>query len=260
MGCQWIRKGQIMAWIKFDHTTLNKPEIFLIKKNLSLNKAETIGHLLILWTWFDQISEDGETMGTLEIVDELTIPGFAETLVSIGWLEYAEGKLILPNFTNHNGQTAKARAMDQKRKSGSNRTKTGPDKIREDKIREDNTYLPNKPGGVLLNFKEDKKADYTPYGEITELWNKTITGTNCPKATRLSQKRKSQIKALCKDYTIEEIETTFQKLVNIPFMTGQNQRGWIANIDYATRADPFLRIFEDGENNNQKPDFDEWAN
>jgi hypothetical protein len=252
-----------MAWIKFDHTTLNKPEVFLIKKNLSLNKAETLGHLLILWTWFDQISEDGQTIGTLEIVDELTTPGFAETLVNIGWLEHLEGKLILPNFSNHNGQTAKARAVDAKRKSENRRTKVGLEKRREEKIKEDNTYLrnkPNKPCGVLVKFKEEKKTDQTPYTEITEIWNKAAAGTNCPKATRLSKKRKTQIKALCKDYTIEEIEATFQKLVNIPFMTGQNQRGWIANIDYATRADPFLRIFEDGENNNQKPDFDEWAN
>jgi hypothetical protein len=255
---QKIQGGKIMAWIKFDHTTLNKPEVFLIKKKLSLNKAETIGYLVILWTWFDQISEGGETIGDLEIVDELTTLGFAETLVSIGWLEEIEGKLIIPNFDNHNGQTAKARAMDAKRKSDLRRTKSGLDKRREEKIR-NNNILPNKPGGVLLKFKADKKTDKTPYAKIAEIWNNSITGTNCPKATRLSQKRKSQIKALCKEYTIEEITATFQKLVNIPFMTGQNQRGWIANIDYATRAEPFLRIFEESENN-QKPDFDEWAN
>jgi len=258
-----------MAWIKFDHTTLNKPEVFLISQRLEINRAETLGHLVALWVWFDQVSEDGTIKGNKAMVDSLSLPGFADTLIELNWLREIGDKLELPNFCNHNGQTAKQRCQAQSRQAkfrnnANGVTKPPLEKRREEKIREDNnTYLrnkPNKPGGVLVEFKEEKKTDQTPYAKITEIWNEAAAGTNCPKATRLSKKRKSQIKALCNDYTIEEITATFQKLVNIPFMTGQNQRGWIANIDYATRADPFLRIFEDGENNNQKPDFDEWAN
>ena len=147
--------------------------------------------------------------------------------------------------------------MDAKRKSDLRRTKNGLEKRREEKIINNNT-IPNKPGGILVNF--DKKADATPYAKIVEIWNEAIIGTNCPKATRLSKKRKTQIKALCKDYSIEEITNTFQKLVKIPFMVGQNDRNWIANIDYATRAEPFLRIFEEAETESVKPNFDEWAN
>jgi hypothetical protein len=90
-------------------------------------------------------SVDGNDLGvTLSFLDRLTnCPGFADAHVSVGWLISRNGRLSVPNFDRHNGQTAKSRALTKDRvkrsRNGTSVTKALPEKRREEKRREERT-------------------------------------------------------------------------------------------------------------------------
>lgn len=227
-----------MAWIKLDHSTGNKPEVFIISQRLEINRAETLGHLVALWVWFDQVSEDGTIKGNKAMVDSLTLPGFADTLIELNWLKEIGDKLELPNFCNHNGQTAKQRCQAQSRQAKFRNNANGVTKTPLEKRRE-----------------EKKRINYQ---HILDLWN----NTNEPKAQRMTDKRRAAIRNLLAEFTEEQLKEVFSQVQKIPFLRGENDRGWRADIDYILRPDKFLKILEGGWNTNKeqptKTEYNKW--
>lgn len=104
-------------WIKIEHTTPDKPEVVRMATALRIDQDAVTGKLLRLWAWADQNSIDGaDVMVTTSFIDRITgRRGFAQALIEVGWLREEEGRLHLPNFDRHNGQTAKARAESARR-------------------------------------------------------------------------------------------------------------------------------------------------
>lgn len=106
-------------WIKIEHTTPDKPEVIRMAGILRIDQDSVTGKLLRLWTWADQNSIDGADVPvTHAFIDKLTDrKGFAAALVTVGWLDGEDGMLRIPNFDRHNGETAKARGMVNRRVS-----------------------------------------------------------------------------------------------------------------------------------------------
>lgn len=100
-------------WIKVEHATPDKPEVDGMAVHLKLDHDAVVGKLLRFWIWADQQTIDGKSFAvTHSFIDRLTnCSGFALALVQVGWLNDRNGRLSLPNFDRHNGQTAKARAL-----------------------------------------------------------------------------------------------------------------------------------------------------
>lgn len=214
-----------MAWIKIDHSTGTKPEVFMLAQKMSITRAEALGHLIAIWIWFDQVSDDGSIKGNKAMIDSLSREGFAEALEELNWLKETNGVLAIPNFCNHNGQTAKQRCQAQSRQqkyrnNAGSVTAPLPEKIREDK-------------------KREKKVNYQA---VVDLWN----SSNEIKAQRLTDKRRAAIRQLLNEYTIDQIKQVFQAVTQIPFLRGENDRGWRADLDYTLRPDKFLKILEGG--------------
>jgi hypothetical protein len=232
-------------WLKIETHTISKPEVFAMAASLQVTRAEVVGHLVTIWAWFDQNTEDGclKVEHGKAIIDGLTVPNFAEAMVEVNWLTATESKLCLPNFSKHNGSTAKKRANGQIRQQRFRNTSSvrtaSPDKIRKDKKEETTT------------------REATPFKKVVAAWNEY----NTPKIERLTDKRKAAIRILCKEYSLEDIQKVFSEIQNIPFLIGDNERGWRADFDYTIKPDKFLKIFEGGWATNQKAtnaDFDEW--
>lgn len=105
------------SWIKVEVITPDKPEIFQIAELLNIDPDAVLGKLVRIWAWADQQTIDGNagsvTKGVLDRIAFIT--GFADALISVGWLAYQEGKLILPNFERHNGESSKKRALTNRR-------------------------------------------------------------------------------------------------------------------------------------------------
>lgn len=112
-------------WIKMRCELQSHPKVVRILSATGTDKFRVVGGLHAVWSVFDAHSVDGALKGyTPELMDHIIgWPGFSRAMESVGWLQF-DGleTLTLPEFTEHNGQSAKRRAEDQKRKrNGRNR-------------------------------------------------------------------------------------------------------------------------------------------
>jgi hypothetical protein len=142
-----------MSWLKFDTSTPEKPEVLAITVELGWDDPDlTVGKLLKVWRWFDLHSIDGNAPSvTLQLLDRIIgVTGITQAMLNVGWLEHLEGGgLSISNFENHNGTTAKDRALAAKRaaahrgKVGSNDKSVTNALPREEKRREEKNIEPN---------------------------------------------------------------------------------------------------------------------
>ena len=106
-------------WIKIEITLPNKPEVIRIGRALGLSPEAVCGYLIRFWGWASSNSVDGfVTQLALRDIDMIvTLPGFADAIVAVGWLrqEPDTDRLALPNFDRHNGESAKKRGLTAKR-------------------------------------------------------------------------------------------------------------------------------------------------
>ncbi len=118
-------------WIKLRNSLWDDPRVVSLANELSANldgllpkqkhlfsldflKCAVLGALFRTWSVADQHSRDGilrhYTPGVLD--DMLGMRGFfsfATALMRVNWLEFENGNLVIPRFSEHNSQSAKAR-------------------------------------------------------------------------------------------------------------------------------------------------------
>src|SRR5215471_20482080 len=115
-------------WLKWVKGLADKREIALIAASLRRDRYEVAGRCMKLWEWCDDnIPEDrvSDSHGAAVIVlsphngdnaafiDSLVgLEGFANAMASAGWLHFRSGSVEFPNFSRHNGTTAKTRARN----------------------------------------------------------------------------------------------------------------------------------------------------
>ena len=121
-----------MAWIKVEHQTPDKPEVGAIARKLRITPAEAFLALFRVWSWADASTVDGTLPGIgPEWIDHIArVANFGQAMKDAGWLLETPIGLEIPNFDRHNGDSAKARALDQRRKTAARkdngRTERGP--------------------------------------------------------------------------------------------------------------------------------------
>ena len=107
-------------WIKMRSNLPACPKVAVIARETRLGAYDVIGRLLKFWAWADQHT----TTGVIPGIDAQWIDryverrGFARAMMheAVGWLRVERGAVVLPDYTEHNGTTAKRRAQDAKRK------------------------------------------------------------------------------------------------------------------------------------------------
>ena len=110
-------------WLKIEHATPDKSEVWEIATDLGLNPDAVMGKLIRVWAWASEnCHEDGVTSVTaISIIDRIAgQKGFANSMKKVKWLKIKktkkQEKLIFVNFDFHMSKSAKARAEAQKRK------------------------------------------------------------------------------------------------------------------------------------------------
>lgn len=116
-------------WIKWSVGLESKREIVRLAGVLGVSREVAVCRCMKFWEWCDQnigtdaISNSGSAFVELSphdgdnmaFVDDLVgTPKFAETMALVGWIRFRNGRLELPNFGRHNGETAKTRARNAK--------------------------------------------------------------------------------------------------------------------------------------------------
>lgn len=106
-----------MSWIKFEASTVDKPEVWQIAQALGMEPDTVIGKLIRVWLWFDEHTLDGNAPSVTKALLEskISVTGFCNAMIAAGWMVEREGTISLPNFDRHNGKTAKNRALTAKR-------------------------------------------------------------------------------------------------------------------------------------------------
>jgi hypothetical protein len=104
-------------WIKFELTTLDKPEVCQIADLADIDPDAVVGKLMRVWGWFDQQTEKGNAPSvSKKLLDRLVgVIDFCEHMKSVSWMLEADGVISLPHFDRHNGKTAKNRLLTAKR-------------------------------------------------------------------------------------------------------------------------------------------------
>ncbi|MBC2660087.1 replication protein [Pseudomonas sp. MSSRFD41] len=98
---------------------------------------------------------------------------------------------------------------------------------------------------------DEPKADRIPYSRIAEIYN-SVCGETLPKCLKLNDKRKRLIKG-CWNLEINGIHpfrrgdfwtAYFTDCLNNKHWTGDNDRGWTADLEFLTRQDKVLKVLE----------------
>ncbi len=104
-------------WIKMRCNLASHPKVVRLAKRMSVTVCNAIGALHAVWTVADQhATEDGVLEMDVDSLDKFTeIPGFCRELEAVGWLEIGDEFVKFPEYHEHNGSTAKSRALTAKR-------------------------------------------------------------------------------------------------------------------------------------------------
>lgn len=105
-------------WIKLRASLSDDPRVLGIAAKLKVKPTEIIGCLSLLWFCADTHTWDGKLPYlTPEAIDKrVDLKGFSNELVKIGWISFSERGAEIVNYTEHNGRSARGRALDIKRK------------------------------------------------------------------------------------------------------------------------------------------------
>jgi hypothetical protein len=125
-------------WIKFEIVTPDKPEVWEIADKLNLDPDAVVGKLIRMWIWFNTQTENGHaSIVTKKIIDrDVGVNGFCDEVINVNWLHQNSTQISIESFDRHNGNSAKTRALGQKRKAKQRHaeivTEKGLEKRRED--------------------------------------------------------------------------------------------------------------------------------
>jgi hypothetical protein len=149
-------------WIKMRMDLRRHPKVVRIASALDADRYRVIGGLLAVWAVFDEQTEDGLLEGyTPKAMDEeIGWPGFSAAMISVGWLRFdPENGLSMPEFDEHNGQSAKRRATEAKRKRKEREAESadGPKTDRKPSARDADKKRPR---------EEVEKKGTSPSGEV----------------------------------------------------------------------------------------------
>ena len=220
-------------WIKVENVTPDKPEIFLLAAMLDIDPDAALGKLIRLWVWADQQTYDGNAASvTLALLDRVSgVSGFAHALKKVGWLTELDTHFSFPNFTRHNGQSAKCRALSklrtEKYRRGGNCpsvTKTSPEKRREEKRKRKNT---KKDTGV---YPDDFETFWTSYprkeskGVALKGWAAALAATAQSKLAGADESPADFLARRAADYAAS-VANTERQFIQLP-ATWLNAHGW----------------------------------
>lgn len=105
-------------WIKIDVETPHKRQIAVIMDVCKVSRGEAFLAFFTFFAWVDELTADGFVFLTgSEIDTRVNLPGFTDAMLRCGWLQQAEGGFQIVNFKEHNGTSAKSRALAAKRQN-----------------------------------------------------------------------------------------------------------------------------------------------
>jgi hypothetical protein len=159
-------------WIKMRGNLWDDPRVSKLCDLCDCGEAQVVGGLYWLWATADQHSEDGFMPGlTLRQIDRKTgLHGFGAALCSIGWLADQQDGVQIVRFGEHNGSSAKKRAVTSRRVA-THRAGNSEGSVDNESISTDVTHPALQKesdcvtGALAREREEKRREDTSPDGE-----------------------------------------------------------------------------------------------
>lgn len=244
-------------WIKMRVDLASSPKVVRIASALCADRLRVIGGLHAVWSLFDAHSSDGVLDGyTTDAMDELIgFRGFAAAMVSVGWLLDDGDALRATRFDEHNGQSAKRRAMETERKRNERNVSASDadeKRSREEKRREEpipslltQAPAPLTPSGPQLALVDQKPKGPPdcPHLAVLALWAEVLPAMPQHLTSQWKGARADHLRARWRETAAEKAWTDeaqglaylrklFAYVGQSPFLTGK-----------ASQRDPTKRPF-----------------
>jgi len=141
------------------------PKVVRIMSATDSDKFRVIGGLHEVWSTFDRHSDDGVLPGyTPKMMDYVVgYEGIAQAMIDVGWLMHDEALgLVMPEFHEHNGKSAKRRAEDSKRKRLVRQSVVRPEDVR--KVSANDADKSRTACGLEKEKEKEKSSSSAPAG------------------------------------------------------------------------------------------------
>jgi hypothetical protein len=233
------------------------------------DKFRVIGGLHAVWSVFDTHSTDGKLNGyTPELLDHIIgWDGFSQAMIEVEWL-FVDGAqtLVLPEFSEHNGQSAKRRAEDQKRKRNTRKTDAEcphddmqdcgqiADKLRtRDRDREREDISSNSDELLVIGGSDDGElvGEHTPecpcpHKEIIAIYHELLPAN--PRIRDWGPSRAKHLRARWGEQKdrqdLDFWRRFFGYVAKSDFLTGKTPKPFTPNLEWLVTYRNFVRIIE----------------
>ena len=240
-------------WIKMRGNLWDDPRIAAIVDMTDSTEAQVIGALYWLWATADQHTDDGVLVGlSMRQIDRKTgVQGFASAVASIGWIVEEGNGIRICNFEDHNGETAKKRCQTAKRVAKhkaeksttcdtANADSVTPSLPREEKRREE---VKASSTNVLL-VAEGDAPPACPQEAIKALYHETLP--ELPRINVWSKQSQTNLKTRWREsarrQNLDWWRDFFVYVRGLPFLLGENDRGWQADLGWLVKASNFEKV------------------
>jgi hypothetical protein len=184
-------------------------------------------------------------------------PGaFVSTLREIGFLDGEEGAFSIHDWAEHNpwaatrnkrveyAKRAAAARWEHKENAVDMSEASYPHAERMRDVQKRNALLSSPPNQVKRSCLPAADPTTSKASEVVETWNRTVEGTTLPPA-RLTENRLKVIHARLKEHGwLEDFTAACAFVRESDFHRGQNDRDWVANLDYMLQAGKATELAE----------------
>lgn len=109
-----------MNWIKVNSNLRTSPKLVTVASRLSVTPVTALGAICTAWMLADEHASESGLLKhiNLKALDTMIgVDGLAEAMAFVGWIEETDEGVQFVEYQEHNGTTAKSRALSQKRQS-----------------------------------------------------------------------------------------------------------------------------------------------
>lgn len=92
--------------------------------------------------------------------------------------------------------------------------------------------------------KKQIEKERIDYEKLRIFFNETMRDTQIPSIEKMTEKRKVQINARCREYGKQAIFDVINKAASSPFLNGGGTNAWVACFDWMFRPNNFPKILE----------------
>ena len=147
-----------MNWIKVNSNLRTSPKLVTVASRLSVTPVTALGAICTAWMLADEHASESGLLKHIDLkaLDSMIgVDGLAEAMAFVGWIEETEEGVQFVDYQEHNGTTAKSRALAQKRQSRKRHAPvtverdTGVTRIEESRIDKNNHTQQDTPAGEV---------------------------------------------------------------------------------------------------------------